>query len=143
MVGGCCGTTPEFTKEIKQQIKLEKYSGEIDTNKYLFSLSEKVNISMPYKKGILSFTDLDDIEDIIDNAYDLIEEDINIAELAYAGNDEEYLSKLVKKLQNVIKLPIIINSKNSKAVENALLIYAGIAGIINPVKNDYGAIIIS
>lgn len=143
LVGGCCGTTPEFTKEIKHQIKFEKYSGEIDTNKYLFSLSEKVNISMPYKKGILSFTDLDDIEDVIDNAYDLMEEDINVAELAYNGNDEEYLSKLIKKLQNVIKLPIIINSKNSKAVENALLIYAGIAGIINPVKNDYGAIIIS
>lgn len=143
LVGGCCGTTPEFTKEIKEQIKLEVYTGEIDENIYLFSLSSRIDISIPYKKGILSFNDSENLEDIIDLAYDLVDGDISVVELVYKGNDEKYLSKIIKETQNVIKTPIIINSHNEKAVENALLVYAGIAGVIHPVLNNYGAIKIS
>ncbi len=140
LVGGCCGTTPEFTKDIKKQIKSETYTGEIDNNIYLFSLSNKIDISIPYKKGILSFTDSDDIEDIIDFAYDVVDEDIMAVLLVYEGKNETFLKEVIKETQNVIKLPIIIKSHNKKAVENALLIYAGIAGIIYPVSNNYGAI---
>ena len=142
LIGGCCGTTPEFTKVIKENITKMKFKGIIDNSAYLFSLSKKVCIDHDYKLGKIKFNDDMDIEDIIDEIYEIVYDDFDVIELVYSGMDNNKLQLVIEKTQNIIKQPIIISSNNKKAIENALRIYAGIAGIRVKLSNNYGAIFV-
>jgi len=142
LVGGCCGTTPEFTKVIKENIKKKKFEGVIDNGHYLFSLSKQVCIDNEYKIGKIRFDDKMDIEDIIDEVYEIVYEDYELIELIYEGKNENTIKDVVKATQNIIKQPIIITSDNNKGVENALRVYSGIAAIRRVIEKDYGAIVI-
>jgi len=142
LVGGCCGTTPEFTKKIKDNIVKSEYTGEIDNKNYLFSLSKQVCIDEDYTTGNINITDEMDIEDIIDEVYDIAYEDYDVIEIIYNGNDVEILKETIRNCQNIIKQPVILSGNNDKAIEKALRIYAGIAGIRKGIKNKYGAIMV-
>lgn len=140
LIGGCCGTTPEFMRLIKENIIVKKYEGEIDTSNYLISLTQKVDLASEYKVGELEFTDKSDIYDIVDDAYDVAYEDYQVIELIYKGDDVDMLKNVIVEIQTAVKQPIIINSKNNLAVEKALLIYSGTAGVRNKVEAMYGAV---
>ncbi|MBN2853632.1 MAG: homocysteine S-methyltransferase family protein [Clostridia bacterium] len=142
LVGGCCGTTPDFTKIIKDNISLKTYQGEIDDRQYLFSLSKQVVLDEPYRIGKIEINDSMTMDDILDEVYDAVYEDVEVIEIAYSGSDCDLLRETIRNAQNIIKQPVILHSENQTAVENALRIYNGIAGIRKPVSNNYGAIVI-
>jgi len=142
LVGGCCGTTPEFTKMIKDNIVKSDYKGEIDIKNYLFSLSKQVCIDNEYSIGNINITDNMDIDNIIDEVYEIAYEDFDVIEIIYNGDNDEILKETIRNCQNIIKQPIILSGDNEQAIENALRIYAGIVGIRKDIKNKYGAIVV-
>ncbi len=148
VIGGCCGTTPEFIKEIR------KYKG--------MNVTRQDN---PYITAVTSYTKYTKIEDItvvgerlnptgkpkIKNAilnedYDyLISEGIS-QEAAGADildvnvgipkiNEPIMMRRTVEKLQEYITLPIQIDSSSPDAIENAARYYNGIP-LINSVNGD-------
>lgn len=142
LIGGCCGTTPDFTRIIKETISLKPYQGEIDNSQYLFSLSRQVNIDEPYSIGRIEINDKMTMDDILDEVYDIVYEETEIIEIFYEGKDDDLLRETIRNAQNIIKQPVILNSLNQKAVERALRIYNGIAGIRHQVIKGYGAVLV-
>jgi 5-methyltetrahydrofolate--homocysteine methyltransferase len=144
LLGGCCGTTPEFIKAIKIGLKgmeIPKMKNRcekiITSNTKLLDIDniKKINagsIAAEKDKELSSQLEKGNFEYIVDMAMDLATEGfeaiyINVDSL---GGDDKLLSKVVNSAQGYIKEPFIIETKDSCALENALRIYRGKAGVI-------------
>ncbi len=148
IVGGCCGTNPEFIKRI---------------SKYKDSRVKELN--NPYYTVATSSSNLVDIKDVVvcgerlnptgkkkikealineDYDYLILEaikqektSDILDVNVGVPKIDEvKVMKNVITKLQEVIKAPLVIDSSNIFAIENAARIYNGIP-IINSVNGDY------
>lgn len=144
LIGGCCGTTPEFIKAIKEnlvnveipdlgyksehviasgtrRLSLEG-SGKINTGK-IFAAEDAQLVKE------LSDSNFDYISDL---ALDLSTEDYDAI---YVNVDTENgkdstLSKVVNEAQGFIKAPFVLETSNAKSLDLALRIYKGKAGVI-------------
>ncbi len=153
-VGGCCGTTPEYIRllhdksmELKPYIKRKKYpidflklSSRYQIQKIGFDLpfaviGERLN---PTARKKLS-------EDILKDHYTLFREEALAEEKAgahildmnmgIAGQDEARLfEKGIEILSNLVKLPLAIDTANSKAAVLAMKLYPG-----KPLLNSVSA----
>lgn len=142
LIGGCCGTTPDFTRLIKESIVKMDYEGKINDRNYLFSLSKMVCIDEKYTVGKIEIKNTMKPDEIKDEMYEVSYDGFDVVEIEYNGNSDDFIMKTLKETQNIIKPPIILSCDNEKAVENALRIYSGIAGIRSSVMNGYGAVLI-
>lgn len=144
LIGGCCGTTPEFIKSIKDSIDIveapkiyNKSEFVITSGVKLLNLdkSEKINIgqinanednelSNELKNGNLDF--------IIDKALDLSDEDFEAIYINVDAVDgtAKLLADVVNTAQGYIKEPFIIETANIEALEQTLRLYRGKAGVI-------------
>ena len=173
LLGGCCGTTPEFIRAIRASIEgisapeayngrrrrlitssvrmLELREGKIDINIRMLSSDLDERLACELSKGNLNY-----IEDI---SMDISAEDpdavyINIDGVERAGADERLLADVVNIAQGYIKAPFIIETRNPEALEHALRLYRGIAGVaagcygckeleaLKKVADKYGGLII-
>jgi 5-methyltetrahydrofolate--homocysteine methyltransferase len=144
LLGGCCGTTPEFIKEIKASLKgieIPKLKSRcekvITSNTKLLSIEniEKINAgSLNSESDKELFDQLRNLnfEYIIDTAMDLSSEGYEAVYIKVdsVNGDELLLSKVVDLAQGYLKEPFILETKNCRALENALRIYRGKAGVI-------------
>lgn len=160
LIGGCCGTTPEFIDEISKTVKGSepvKFPLNID---YITSSSKAVafdslgseeigridvNADEELKKE-LKAGNLDTITDV---ALELLDEEygIIVIDADFDGGDDKVLSKVVNEAQTYLKQPFILKSNNPKALDAALRVYKGRAGVLTNANEEtediikkYGAV---
>ena len=142
LIGGCCGTTPEYIKELIKRNKATSYEGERDLHRYLCSQAKSINvvdINIIKKLVVADGMDFYDLSDeILEIAYD----ECDAMEIEYNASDEGMLSELIRLNPSAIKKPLVLSGNNLKAIKKALRIYPGIAGLRNEVSESYGSIIL-
>lgn len=146
-VGGCCGTSPEYIKNLKSKFDcLERYERKhvpvtrfcsqtkvVSLDKVLI-VGERINpTGKPVIRDALLTGDLSSIgsQAVLqaENGADIL--DVNVG---FPGIDEpRVMAEVVRSLQSVTNLPLQIDSSNADAIEAGLRAYCGKA-IVNSVN---------
>ena len=170
MVGGCCGTNPEFIGELAKLTKDYSPKKPETVNKsFLCSNREYVDcsdnrihvvgerINPTGKKAFKEALINNDIDYIKARAMEQEEAGAQILDVNVGLpqiDEEKMMVKVVKELQTVTGCPLQIDSSNSKVLESALRVYNGKALInsvngedsvldtILPIAKKYGAAVI-
>ena len=149
-VGGCCGTTPEHIRALKEA--LEHAHPKKRQAKPDFAASS-LYIKIPYKqqprpliigertntsgsKAFRSALLSDDWEGVLEIAKDQEAEGAHVLDVsvAWAGRDEVHdMAKTVEVLRGAITIPLMLDSTNPNAIETGLKRYPGKV-IINSVN---------
>ncbi len=155
LIGGCCGTTPEFIKNIAitvstiQPSPIGHVSGRIITSAVkLLNLSSIKNIII----GRIDVNNDDILQGEINNKnYDYIIDcimEMNNCDAIYISIDNnkreaDYLPEVIDIVQTYSKEPVVINTKDQSALAGALRIYKGKAGVIvnQTVENNIDELI--
>lgn len=155
MIGGCCGTTPEYIKKIAELKDIydggKEDGGRCDPDADLLKIcsgsrtvavdhvtiiGERIN---PTGKKRLKQALIDeDYDYIMTQAIEQIDAGAEILDVNVgvpAIDDVKMLPNVVKKLQSVTNLPLQIDSSNPEAIEAALRVYNGKA-IVNSVNGE-------
>jgi len=169
LIGGCCGTSPEDMKALKCSLdKIEIPEIEEGISDMLVSSTKTLDINGICKEDIghidaladeelascLEKGDMSIIEDmVLDMAaegYRAIKIDVDSVK-----KDKMLLANIVRAAQGYTREPLIIKTGDVEALEEALKIYCGRAGILKPglecgedkrieeVANKYGAVILN
>jgi 5-methyltetrahydrofolate--homocysteine methyltransferase len=152
VLGGCCGTTPAFTAQIKALVDQagtttprnhtplcgitsaqEAVWFEPDSH-HIALIGERINpTGKPKLKDALRANNLDYlIEQAVeqrDAGADILDVNVGLPEI----NEPEVLSAAVQKLQSTVTLPLVIDSSDPVAIEQAIRGYAG-KPLINSVN---------
>ena len=145
--GGCCGTTPDFIREIKKALEGKEYSPqEYHPVSCVCSAERALVIDKPMiigerinptgKKALKEAIQNADYDYILELALKEAEEGASILDVN-AGvpqvDEKEVIVNIIKKLQGTVPEPLQIDSGIPEVIENALRVYAGKA-IINSVN---------
>lgn len=149
IVGGCCGTTPEYIKALKKRFDKESYckNNPIKTSA-VCSNSKTVFISCPkiigerinptgkkrFKEALLQ----GDIDYILSQAIEQASAGADILDVnvGLPGVDEKSMMvKVIKAIQSITELPLQIDSTNPEVLEAALRVYNG-KPIVNSVNGE-------
>lgn len=152
IIGSCCGSTPEFTKKLREQLKKKRpLSRKVDS---ILRLSSRVNTvdigaSLPFCiiGERINPTNREDLSEAIrcgklgliqKEAQMQMEEgahllDVNIG--VPGINEPGIMERVVQNIENVTKAPLSIDSVNPRAVEAALRESAGKI-LINSVNGE-------
>ena len=169
ILGGCCGTSPEYIRELKRSCEniplpargvcdrttVASYSHAYDFGDKIAVIGERIN---PTGKPKLK-------EALRDRNYDYVlkeavseEEGSDLLDVnaGLPGIDEkEVLTELVREVQSVTDLPLSIDTTNVAALESAVRIYNGkpLINSVNgkresmesvfPIAKKYGAVIVA
>ncbi|WXR60450.1 homocysteine S-methyltransferase family protein [Peptostreptococcaceae bacterium AGR-M142] len=149
IVGGCCGTTPEYIEELKNLIKDKKVkqitnkditiisspTKSIVLEDLIYPVGERIN---PTGKPMLKEAILnDDYDYILNMAIEQKNEGAKILDVnaGIPKTDEvSNLTNMIRKIQSIIDLPLQIDSSKAKVIESALRIYNG-----KPIVNSVSA----
>lgn len=152
MVGGCCGTTPEYIngvakyrdsltenidapKAVKRTLRICSSTDVVNVD-HVTVIGERIN---PTGKKRLKQALLDEDFDYIltqaiqqvDAGAEILDVNVGVPSL----DDVKMLPKVIKKLQSITDVPLQIDSSNPKAIEAALRVYNGKA-IVNSVNGE-------
>ncbi|MGN0550243.1 MAG: homocysteine S-methyltransferase family protein [Acutalibacteraceae bacterium] len=149
LVGGCCGTTPEFIAKTKEMLQNKKYVRKntavpaavcsaaatvlTDTPSIV---GERINpTGKKLFKEALKNNDLDyiltqGIEQVNAGA-DILDVNVGLPEI----DEEEMMVKTVKALQGITDAPLQLDSTDKNVLEKALRIYCG-KPIVNSVNGE-------
>ncbi|AYE35086.1 homocysteine S-methyltransferase family protein [Clostridium septicum] len=149
IIGGCCGTTPEYILEISKEInnirsiKREKVSfSAICTPSRTVNINcvkiigERINptgkrlFKEALKNGDMDYILKQGIEQIEAGA-DILDVNVGLPEI----NEEETMVNVIKEIQGILDVPLQIDSSNIKAIEKGLRYYNGKA-IVNSVNGE-------
>lgn len=150
LIGGCCGTTPEFIEALKARVEsvapspVKDRARGIITSNVRYLDTSKLN---PDSIGMLDATKDSALRDALakgdlsfveDTVLDMASEDweavyVNVDAVQA---DDRLLSDVVNRAQWYLRVPLIIGSRNSAALDSALRIYRGTAGVI--IGDDTG-----
>ncbi|NFQ66464.1 homocysteine S-methyltransferase family protein [Clostridium sporogenes] len=149
IVGGCCGTTDEFIREIVyslkdvqvKKLKEKNICGVCSSTKAVLIdgvkiIGERINpTGKKLFKEALRNNDIDYIlkEAIgqVESGADILDVNVGLPEI----DEEETMKKVIKEIQSIIDTPLQIDSNNPKVIEKALRIYNGKA-IVNSVNGE-------
>ena len=165
IIGGCCGTNPQFIKKISENISsLKKIDIEKDENCIVCSPSKFIKIKSPtvigerlnptgrklLKESLLK-ENFDYIINLgleqIDAGAEILNVNVGLPEI----DEKKTMKKVIKEIQAVIDTPLQIDSSNIEALEDGLRYYNGktIANSVNgkeesmnnifPIVKKYGA----
>lgn len=167
--GGCCGTTPEYIREIKKNISLlipvnnktkdliavSSSTKTITIGDETRIVGERINpsgkdeLKEALRKRNIGHI-LREAQEQKKHGADILDVNLGLPDI----NEEELMEEVVLRLQESIDIPLQIDSINPKAVERAVRIYNGRA-IINsvngqlssmeevfPIAKKYGALVI-
>lgn len=149
IIGGCCGTSPEFIAELVKQfsdMKPKKRNVEVKTSvsSYTHTVSfgaspvligERINPTgkKRFKQALLE----NDIDYILKEAIAQQEKGVHVLDVnvGLAGIDEaEMLQRAVTEIQAVCDLPLQLDSSDPTALERAMRVYNG-----KPLVNSVNA----
>lgn len=149
IVGGCCGTTDEFIREIVyslkdvqvKKLKEKNICGVCSSTKAVLIdgvkiIGERINpTGKKLFKEALRNNDIDYIlkEAIgqVESGADILDVNVGLPEI----DEEETMKKVIKEIQSIIDTPLQIDSNNPKVIEKALRVYNGKA-IVNSVNGE-------
>ncbi len=149
IMGGCCGTSPEYIKALKEKIKNTPKSekGRVITD-IICGVNNAVCLSEPRvigerinptgKKRFKQALEENDLDYILNEGISQVEAgaeilDVNVGHSAI--DEKEMMARVVCSLQGSIGLPLQLDSTSPEVLENALRIYTGKA-IINSVNGE-------
>ncbi|MBD5632273.1 MAG: dihydropteroate synthase [Clostridia bacterium] len=167
VVGGCCGTTPEFIERISRysgrKVKRRKVKGRTVVNSATKSViidgvkicGERLN---PTGKKKLKEALLEgNLEYLIDEAVaqaeagaDILDLNVGLPQL----NEREVLREACRKIQEYVDLPLQLDSSDAAAIEQGARYYNGIPLInsvngearvmdaVFPIAKKYGAVVL-
>ena len=149
LVGGCCGTTPEYIKALKNALSGKKYKkATVTTDTAICSGTTVCEISQPrvigerinptgkklFKQALIN----NDIDYILNQAIsqvnagaDILDVNVGLPEI----DEKEMMVNVVKALQSVVDVPLQIDSTKPDVLEAALRIYNG-KPIVNSVNGE-------
>ena len=151
ILGGCCGTTPEYIRKIKEITKdipysyIEKksrtlvssYTHAVEIGDFPILIGERINptgkpkIKDALRSGDMSYILSEAIGQEERGAHIL---DVNVG--LPAINEKEMLSRATFEIQSVTNLPLQIDTVNADAMASAMRIYNG-KPLINSVNGNY------
>ncbi len=170
IIGGCCGTSPEYIKEISERLKDSKpksckvkpftafTSGTktVILDKNIALIGERINPTG--KKKIKEALRQNNHEYIIseaimqeENGADILDVNAGLPEI----DEAKVLKELIYELQGVTSLPLQIDSTTPEALEGACRVYSGkpIINSVNgkeesmsqvfPIAKKYGAAVVA
>ena len=139
ILGGCCGTTPEYIGKMIEAVKdvpyklpeyknytiVSSYTHAVVSKEKTVLIGERINPTGKSKlKEAIKNEDMDYILGEGLKQADFV--DVLDVNMGVPGIDEPYMmEKTVKALQAVTDLPLQIDSSNPDALESAMRIYAG------------------
>jgi 5-methyltetrahydrofolate--homocysteine methyltransferase len=149
VLGGCCGTTPEYIKLLAE--KLSKMTYKKNTHKYetaVCSGTTVVNIDQPriigerinptgkklFKQALVN----NDMDYILSQAISQAEDGAEILDINVGHpeiDEKEMMVKVVKAVQGVVDLPLQLDSTKPDVLEAGLRVYNGRA-IVNSVNGE-------
>lgn len=148
LIGGCCGTTPEFIRALKEKLAGQSARTAIQPanelpegiltsavrfieadkldngNIGILDASKDAGLQEALKNGDLSFVE-DAALDLASEGYDAVYVNIDAV-----NGETELLSRVVDRTQWYVKEPLIVCTGDAAALEEALRIYRGIAGVV-------------
>ena len=171
ILGGCCGTTPEYIKKIKEKIKYtevpiysktpkrvlcsERKTIEISLEGRFFIVGERINPTG--KKKLQQELKEGKMEMVLDMAAEQEEKGAAILDINMGMNgidEKEMMIKAIYEVSRCVSTPLCIDSSHVDIIEAALRIYPGRA-LINsislekdkmehllPIAKKYGAMFI-
>ncbi len=149
MVGGCCGSDPEYIKTIRRIFRDREYCPQhpdipmvvCTPERYVVVDSPKVvgeRINPTGKKKLKAAIKEGDLDYVLDLAVKEVNEGAEILDVnaGVPGIDEKTVIKdIIRKLQGSIQQPLQIDSGNPEVLEQALRLYCGVP-IINSVNGE-------
>lgn len=147
--GGCCGTTPDYIKEISSalaSVEVEKEENKKTLN--VCSPTKTVKVDTPkiigerinptgkkrFKQALIE-QDMNYILsqaiEQVDAGADILDVNVGLPEI----DEPEMMVKTIKALQSVVDVPLQIDSSDPKAIEAGLRVYNG-KPIVNSVNGD-------
>ncbi len=144
LLGGCCGTTPEYIKAVRSG--MENCEVPRVKSRSLQAITSGVKLlNIEASKGLnLGRLDAEkdqelvdelskgNMEFIVDKAMDLSCEryDAIYVNIDKVGGNDMLLADVVNAAQGYIREPFIIETKDSRALSNVLRLYRGKAGVV-------------
>lgn len=152
IIGSCCGSTPEFTVELKKRLKnVKPVERHPSSSLKLSSRMKTIEIGKGFPFCIIGErinpTNRDDItESILSNEIGMIQKEAAAQEKEGAHildlnigvpdiNEAEYIKTAVRGIENVVQIPLSIDNINFEAIEAALKECAG-KPLINSVHGS-------
>ncbi len=148
ILGGCCGTTPEFIKEtvkhtsdiplktrnIKKRTVISSYTHTVEFGEKAVLIGERINPTG--KKKIKEALREENYNFILNEGLNQVERGVEVLDVN-AGLPEidevKSLKRLVFELQSVTDCPLQIDTSNPEALEKAMRIYNG-KPLVNSVQ---------
>lgn len=144
LIGGCCGSTPDFIKALKSKVSglspvpvgewnrnvITSNVKQLDISQLNWKNTGKVDVSTD--AGLVDALRKDDLSCIEDAALDLATEgyDAVLINIDAVNGNTELLMNVVDRVQWYVREPLILETQNTEALGNALRIYRGVAGVI-------------
>lgn len=129
VMGGCCGTDPEFIRcitDVTRDIPLQHR--EIEDHVVVTSYCKSVVLEeRPFRLGeplAAAGLDEDDLEDLADEAMDQLEDDVEVITLDLTGAGAELSALAVRKMQELVQAPLALRGSIGE-LEAALRAYNG------------------
>lgn len=149
VIGGCCGTTPDYIKELKTRVKDKKLTS-IERNHYsaictpskvvridgVRIIGERINPTG--KKIFKEALKNGDLDYILQQAVSQIEAGAHILDVNVGLpeiDEPSMMHKVIKEIQGIIDTPLQIDSSDHKAIETGLRYYNG-KPILNSVNGE-------
>lgn len=150
VLGSCCGSTPEFTKKLSEKFKnREVLKRDVNKNlilssrttikevsdKKMFIVGERINptgrkkLRKELEMGRLTTVRLDAKEQEKYGS-DALDINVNLHKL-----DIDTAKKIIKSVQNMVNIPMVIDSTDPLLIEEFSKLYAG-KGIINSISGE-------
>lgn len=149
IIGGCCGTTPEYIQELRRIADTNK---KLNREKVDFSVictaskvlkidsvkvvGERIN---PTGKKVFQKALIDgNLDYILKQAIDQIEAGADVLDVNVGLpeiDEEEMMVKVVKEIQSIVDTPLQIDSSDPNVIEKGLRAYTGKA-IVNSVNGE-------
>ncbi len=170
VIGGCCGTTPEYIRLLAQRVKdlkplkitdkaktvVSSYSKAVTFDKAPVLIGERINPTgkKRFKQALVD----NDIDYILQEGVKQQEKGVHILDVNVGLpeiDEVEMLKNSVTALQSVTDLPLQIDTANVTAMEKALRLYNGKAMInsvngkkssmekIFPLVKKYGGVVVA
>ena len=157
VIGGCCGTTPEYIRLLAQKVKdikplkisdknktvVSSYSKAVSFDKKPVLIGERINPTgkKRFKQALVE----NDIDYILQEGVKQQEKGVHILDVNVGLpeiDEVEMLKTSVTSLQSVTDLPLQIDTANFTAMEKALRLYNGKAMInsVNGKKSSMDAV---
>lgn len=148
-IGGCCGTSPEYIKELCTIVKNRKYNKpQVNIEAAVCSSTETVVINSPriigerinptgkkkFKEALLA----NDLDYILNQAVEQVSGGAEILDVnvGLPGIDEKSMMvKAIKGVQSIVEAPLQIDSTIPEVLEAALRVYNG-KPIVNSVNGE-------